>query len=298
MPKVIRPLSKTSLTKKGRKARSKVEQSRIGILARRTLSAKIKDKSVRRTVTMTIPTRSHDEPSWYCTVRFSGTLGRSENRVPGKDIFDAVQNALVVIASDFFLLSQHENLNFEWDEGEGTGFPDFPSLRITRLPPLRPPSDYQPAIETQPQDGPSALSFQHHYLLSELLSECALADMMSQVPGPSHRVGIASSEWYPERGDIIEVNPSNKERPRSRMLVISPAAFNGFGRVLACPILQGFRGHGFGVLLNAPEMSTRGVIACHRVRTVSCKAPSARFIERLPPGVTRDVLARVRTLIS
>ena len=140
-------------------------------------------------------------------------------------------------------------------------------------------------------------SAQQGYSLSGLLSECALADMMPQVTKPKNRVVGASSEWYPERGDILEVKLSKREL-RSRVLVISPAAFNGFGYVLACPILEGSRGHGFGVLLNAPEITTSGVIACHRVCTVSYKTPSMRFIEKLPAEVTNDVLARVQTLVS
>ncbi len=148
MPKSNLPNSKTSPKKNRGSTGAKRKRSETAVLASRTLSAKSGGKRVRRTVAMTVPIREKGETS-YCIVRFGGTLGRSESRVPGKDVFDAVQNALVVMASDFFLLSQHENLNFEWDDSDGTGFPDFPSLRIRKLSPLRPRSGAP--METQSQ---------------------------------------------------------------------------------------------------------------------------------------------------
>lgn len=58
----------------------------------------------------------------------------------------------------------------------------------------------------------------------------------------------------PDRGDILHISldPTvGKEQQGSRYaLVLSPAAFNGFGLALVCPITQGggfAREHGFAV---------------------------------------------------
>jgi mRNA interferase ChpB len=43
---------------------------------------------------------------------------------------------------------------------------------------------------------------------------------------------------------------------------------------------------------------TQGVVMCNQPRTIDFIARQAAFIERLPDGITLDVLARVQTLLD
>ena len=109
----------------------------------------------------------------------------------------------------------------------------------------------------------------------------------------------------PERGDIlhIDLDPTKGREQRGKrfVLVLSPADFNRFGLILACPVTQGggfAREHGFAVSLSATGTHTRRVILCHQVRTLDYKERNGKWIETLEEEVVEEVLARVRTLLD
>ena len=115
----------------------------------------------------------------------------------------------------------------------------------------------------------------------------------------------ALKRGIPERGDIlhIDLDPTKGREQRGKrfILVLSPAEFNRFGLILACPITQGgafAREHGFAVSLSAAGMRTQGVVLCHQVRTLDYKERNGKLVEALPEEQVDEVLARVRTLLD
>lgn len=107
------------------------------------------------------------------------------------------------------------------------------------------------------------------------------------------------------RGDIyhVDLNPTQgREQAGSRFVVIvSRAAFNMLGTPLVCPITQGgsFARHaGFAVSLSGAGTRTVGVILCNQARVLDLQARQARFIEKVPPFIVDEVLARLGTLID
>jgi mRNA-degrading endonuclease toxin of MazEF toxin-antitoxin module len=108
----------------------------------------------------------------------------------------------------------------------------------------------------------------------------------------------------PARGDIlhIDLDPAKGRELRGKrfVLVLSPAEFNKFGLILACPVTQGrefARGHGFAVALNAAGTRAQGDVLCHQSRTLDFKERNGEWVETLPKDMVDDVLARVRTLL-
>ena len=109
----------------------------------------------------------------------------------------------------------------------------------------------------------------------------------------------------PARGDILQVDlePTKGQEKRGRrfVLVLSPAEFNRFGPVLACPITQGGEfasEHGFAVSLSAAGTKTQGVVLCHQARTLDYKEREAQWIESLTEEAVWEVLARVQALLE
>lgn len=109
-----------------------------------------------------------------------------------------------------------------------------------------------------------------------------------------------------ERGDVIRVqlNPTAGQEMQGDMrpaLVLSPAAFNATGVAIVAPITQGGmagRNAGFAVSLAATGMQTQGVVLVNHLRSMDLVARGARRIERAPPGIVDDALARIATFLG
>ncbi|HEV3426465.1 MAG TPA: type II toxin-antitoxin system ChpB family toxin [Paraburkholderia sp.] len=109
-----------------------------------------------------------------------------------------------------------------------------------------------------------------------------------------------------ERGDIVRVslNPTSGREQQGDFrpaLVLSPAAFNSLGVALVAPITQGgdfARFAGFAVPLSGAGTETQGVTLVNMIRTLDLEARGARKIERAPPEVVEDALARLQTIIE
>lgn len=107
------------------------------------------------------------------------------------------------------------------------------------------------------------------------------------------------------RGDIWLVNLSptaGREQQGLRpVLVVSDAAFNRLGLTVVCPITQGgqqSRFAGFAVTLMGSGTETQGVVMCNQPRTIDMQARQARFIERVPPSLLNEVMARLQAVFE
>jgi mRNA interferase MazF len=105
-----------------------------------------------------------------------------------------------------------------------------------------------------------------------------------------------------ERGDIIqlELNPrTGSDRAGDRPgMIISPLAYNRISKiVLVCPITSRKKGWPFEVELPV-QMQTYGVVLVDQLRAVDCSARKAVFVEKAPPELIDEVLARLEPLLT
>lgn len=107
------------------------------------------------------------------------------------------------------------------------------------------------------------------------------------------------------RGDIwlVNLNPTaGREQQGLRpVLVVSDAAFNRLGLTVVCPITQGgqqSRFAGFAVTLMGSGTETQGVVMCNQPRTIDMQARQGRFIERVPPSLLNEVMARLQAMFE
>ncbi len=108
-----------------------------------------------------------------------------------------------------------------------------------------------------------------------------------------------------DRGDIYRVNldpTKGREQAGARpVIIVSPFSFNRFGAPLVCPITQGgnfARNRGFIVPLSGASTKTQGVILCHQPRVLDLETRGATFVEKVPPAIIEEVLARLLTLLE
>lgn len=109
-----------------------------------------------------------------------------------------------------------------------------------------------------------------------------------------------------ERGDVylVSLDPAagHEQQGTRPVLVISPAAFNRLtGTPIVLPITTGgafARTAGFAVSLTGAGTRTTGIVRCDQPRALDFAARRARKIERLPPDIVDDVLARLATLVA
>jgi len=108
-----------------------------------------------------------------------------------------------------------------------------------------------------------------------------------------------------ERGDIyhVNLNPSQgREQAGPRyVLLVTPRDFNKFGTPLVCPITLGgnfARDKGFAVSLTGTGMNVQGVVLCNQPRVLDLQKRGATFVERVPPEIVDEVLAKLITLLQ
>lgn len=78
-------------------------------------------------------------------------------------------------------------------------------------------------------------------------------------------------------------------------------AFNALGDVLVAPITQGgdySRYAGFAVALTRTGCKTQGLALVNKIRMLHLTARKARKVERVPPVVVEDALARLGALLE
>jgi mRNA interferase MazF len=113
---------------------------------------------------------------------------------------------------------------------------------------------------------------------------------------------VKIGDRFSERGDIIqlELNPrTGSEQAGYRpAIVISPLAYNRISNILlVCPITSRKKGWPFEVELPG-QMQTHGVVLVDQLRAVDSSARKAVFVEKSPPELIDEVLARLEPLIT
>jgi mRNA interferase ChpB len=108
-----------------------------------------------------------------------------------------------------------------------------------------------------------------------------------------------------DRGDIFHVSldpiKGREQAGRRFVLIVSPRDFNRLGTPLVCPITQGgnfARDQGFAVSLSGIGTHTQGVVLCNQPRVLDLQSRNATFIEKVPPVVIDEVIARLQTLLE
>ena len=112
---------------------------------------------------------------------------------------------------------------------------------------------------------------------------------------------MSGKKYIPKRGDIVWTNfdpaAGHEQMGKRPALILSPESFNR--KVLlamAAPITSTVRGHGFEVLINGNRI--QGVVLCQQVKMIDFTHRGLQFVEKAPPSVTSDALARVRAIVS
>ena len=108
--------------------------------------------------------------------------------------------------------------------------------------------------------------------------------------------------YTPEQGDIIwlDFDPSSgkeimKRRPA---FVISPKAFNAHAKMaIVAPISSTIRGIALEVVLS-DEMETQGAIMVYQLKSIDFIQRKAKFIEKAPQRIIKQVYAIAHALIQ
>ena len=102
-----------------------------------------------------------------------------------------------------------------------------------------------------------------------------------------------------ERGDIwfTDLEPTRgREQAKARyVLILSPRSFNQLGVQIVAPITAGgefARAKGFTISLSGAGTRATGVVLCHQIRSIDIKARGGRFVEKAPPFIVEEALAR------
>jgi mRNA interferase ChpB len=110
-----------------------------------------------------------------------------------------------------------------------------------------------------------------------------------------------------ERGDLFWIDPNpvagREMRDRHPFVVITPAAINALGLVMAVPVTSSgafAQARGLTVPLQTKQLS--GVAVCNQVKTFDLsarvKAGSARFVTQLDSATAEAIVSRVLSVID
>ena len=104
-----------------------------------------------------------------------------------------------------------------------------------------------------------------------------------------------------KRGDIflVALDPTegHEQQGTRPVLIVSPDAFNKITQVpIVLPVTTGgnfARTAGFAVSLGDSGLRTTGIVRCDQPRALDLKARKGKYLERIPPAVMAEVLARL-----
>ena len=105
----------------------------------------------------------------------------------------------------------------------------------------------------------------------------------------------------PDRGDAVWIDfdpqSGHEQAGHHPALIISPASYNGkVGLAIMCPITNRRKGYPFEVQIPDGHHIS-GVVLADQVKSLDWRARGAEVIQPLPVEVTKEVLARLGTLI-
>ena len=108
-----------------------------------------------------------------------------------------------------------------------------------------------------------------------------------------------------DRGDIYHVSldpiKGREQAGRRYVLIVSTREFNQFGTPLVCPITQGgnfARDRGFAVSLSGTGTHAQGVVLCNQPRVLDLQSRGGGFVEKVPPAIIDEVIAKLQTLLE
>lgn len=109
--------------------------------------------------------------------------------------------------------------------------------------------------------------------------------------------------YIPDRYDIIYVNlqprVGSEIAKRRPCLVLTPSAYNKFGKCLVCPITNYSKGIRTEVPLPKDQPIAQGVILADQIRSLDWKARKAEKFDQLEDSLTYGLVAKiVEVLIS
>ena len=108
--------------------------------------------------------------------------------------------------------------------------------------------------------------------------------------GTPNRGDIVSLQFHPQRG--------REQAGKRPALVLSPRSYNAkVGLAIFCPITKQAKGYPFEVSLPS-GMKTKGVVLADHVKSLDWRARGARIIERVPPSVLTNILAKLELLLA
>ena len=108
------------------------------------------------------------------------------------------------------------------------------------------------------------------------------------------------------RGEIwlVPLDPAQgrEQRGTRPVLIVSPLEFNRLTQApVVLPITSGgdfARMAGFAVSLSGAGTRTTGVVRCDQPRALDLKARGGKLLEKTPPEIIEEVLARLVPLFS
>ena len=107
--------------------------------------------------------------------------------------------------------------------------------------------------------------------------------------------------FIPDRGDVVwldfDPQAGHEQAGRRPALTVSPVGYNGkVGLAVFCPITSQIKGYPFEVVI--PKTARiQGAVLSDQVKNLDWHARNAELICRLPDEVTREVLAKLNTLV-
>ena len=111
-----------------------------------------------------------------------------------------------------------------------------------------------------------------------------------------------ATSWAPERGDLVWLRfhpqSGHEQAGRRPALVVSPRAYNEkVGLALFCPIASRAKEYPFEVALPAAGEVT-GVVLTDQIKSLDWRARKAERISGARGEVTKELLAKIRVLVS
>ena len=104
----------------------------------------------------------------------------------------------------------------------------------------------------------------------------------------------------PDRGDVVWLNftpqAGHEQAGRRPALVLSPAMYNRFGLMLACPITTQVKGYPFEVLMSGCSIS--GVALADHLRNMDWRARQMEFICTVPEEVLDQATEKIKLLLK
>jgi len=112
---------------------------------------------------------------------------------------------------------------------------------------------------------------------------------------------MVSSDYTPERGDIVWINFNpqlgHEQKGRRPALVISHKAYNEkVGLAVFCPITSKPKGYTFEVEVQLN--SVKGAVLSDQIKNLDWKSLGLAFIEKIDSSSLSDVLERINVLIN